>query len=346
MSTHSTLADVAREAGVGNGTVSRVINGGKLVSPLTRAQVLAAMEKLRYQPNHAARVLKGERTRTIGLVVPDIADSFFAKCAGAVHKIAHAYQSAVLLMATNNDPQTEMEDIKIFSRRTDGLLLVPTRSNGKELVELLQSLTIPVVTFDRPVEGIGVTSVLLRNQKGARIATQHLIEHGYRRILCLAGERQLYTIRERIQGYSRAMRKAGLSPLVHSSIARLDYEATEQILESYVGSKSRIEAIFTAKNSTTIYAFEALKKLGVKIPGGVALVGFDDFELAASLDPPVTVIAQPIQDAGRIAAEHLFRQVSAYARRRQQLAPFKPKIIELEPSLIVRGSCGCNPASR
>lgn len=282
----------------------------------------------------------------IGLVVPDIADSFFAICAGAVHKVARAHHSAVLLMASNNDPRSEIEDIKIFSRRTDGLLLVPTRSNSKGLMELLRSLTIPVVTFDRPVNGVAITSVLLRNQKGARIATEHLIGHGYKRILCLAGEKHLYTIRERIEGYTRAMRSAGLSPLIHSSIAALDYKAIEQALEGQVTGQSRIDAIFTAKNFTTIYAFEALKKLGVDVPRHVALIGFDDFELAASLHPPITVIQQPIEEVGRIAAEHLFRELHTGLKTVQHIAQSKSEAVELEPTLVIRSSCGCTPGFR
>src|SRR6187402_2270655 len=141
---HPTLADVARKAGVGTTTVSRVINGGQRVSPDTLAKVHSVIESLGYQPNQAARILKGERTKTVGLVVPSIADPFFASCAEAAQAIARANDSLLIVTVTNNDPHTELENVNLLVRhRVDGLMIVPANSQGDGLREMLERIAIP-----------------------------------------------------------------------------------------------------------------------------------------------------------------------------------------------------------
>src|SRR5665213_125493 len=173
---HATLSDVAREAGVGTSTVSRVINGGKLVSSETLERVRAVIGKLDYQPNHAARVLKGERAKTIGLIVPSLADPFFASCAEAAQEIARAHGFLLVVTSSNNDPRMEMESLNaLIQRRVDGLLLAPATSRHEELVHLLNGSSIPVVSLHSPISNSSVRAVLSNNYKGAKEATRHLI---------------------------------------------------------------------------------------------------------------------------------------------------------------------------
>jgi LacI family transcriptional regulator len=340
-SSHPTLTDVARRAGVGTTTVSRVINGGKRVSPKTLAKVLRIIDQLGYTPNQAARILKGERTRTIGLVIPSIADSFFASCAEAAQLIARAQDSLLVVATTGNDPLIEMENINVLMRhRADGLLIVPANSQSDHLAAFLARTPIPVVCIDRPVAKSSASSVGIDNFKGARLATEHLIEHGYRRILCLGGETTLYTIRERLRGYRHAMNAAGLPAIEDMSIR--DYKSVEHSIESHMSGSEPPEAIFTIKNSVTIYAFETLQKLHIAIPRSVAMLGFDDFELASTLRPSISVIQQPVEDIGRTAAELLFEQMHAAGRGKHTGAARKPSQVKLEPLLVRRESCGCN----
>jgi LacI family transcriptional regulator len=343
-SSHPTLADVARKAGVGTTTVSRVINGGNRVSPRTLNRVRSVIEQLGYMPNQAARILKGERTKTIGLVIPSIADSFFSSCAEAAQEIARANDSLLIVTVTNNDPHVEMENLNVLMRhRADGLLLAPANYQSESLAEFLGRISTPVVSFDRPAPKAGIPSVVADNYNGARIATEHLIGHGYKRILCLGGETTLYTIRERLRGYRHAIEEAGLPAIVDMSVK--DYKSAEYAVESHLAASQPPDAIFTVKNSVTIYAFETLQKLRVAVPKTVALLGFDDFELASTLRPSISVIQQPVEDLGRIAAEILFEQLFPTKKRKHQLTKKRQDMVKLETRLVLRNSCGCNPSA-
>jgi LacI family transcriptional regulator len=340
--THPTLSQVAKKAGVGTTTVSRVINGGERVSPKTLEHVRRIIESLGYVPNEAARTLKGHRTKTIGLVVPSIADPFFSTCAEAAQAIARANDSLLIVTVTGNDPRTEIDSLNTLIRhRVDGLIIVPANSQSTALRDLLERVAMPVVTIDRPVAHSTIASVVTDNQNGAITATKHLIEHGYKRIVCLTGESTLYTIRERMSGYRKAMEAAHLSPIFDATVK--DYKSTEYAIKSMLGGPNPPDAIFSTKNSTTIFAIEVLQRLNVAVPQSVALLGFDDFDLASMVRPSISVIQQPMEEMGRRAAEILFEQlsdewraeVSATVRRSQQVC--------LHTRLIRRSSCGCTP---
>jgi LacI family transcriptional regulator len=294
-SSHATLTDVARSAGVGTTTVSRVINGGERVSQETLARVQAVIEELGYQPSQAARILRGERTKTIGLIVPSIADSFFSTVAEVAQEIARAHDSLLIVTVSNNDPSIELENLNLLIRhRTDGLLLAPAHSENRSLANMLDKLSTPSVTFDRLLYDSAVPSVVSNNYKGAKAATEHLIMHGCNRILCLGGETDLYTIKERIRGYKEGIKQAGLDAIIDTSIK--DYksaESAESAIESHFYSSNPPDAVFALKNLATIYACEVFQKLNISVPKKVALIGFDDFELASTLRPSISVDASP-----------------------------------------------------
>jgi LacI family transcriptional regulator len=337
---HPTLAEVARKARVGTTTVSRVINGGERVSPGTLKRVQAVIEQVGYMPNHAARVLKGERAKTIGMVIPSIADPFFSSCAEAAQAIARAHDSLLMVTVTHNDSRAEMENLNILLRhRTDGLLLAPANYQSDPLAEFLHRMGIPVVTFDRVLVHSGIPSVLADNFNGARMATQHLIDHGYSRILCLGGEPTLYTLRERLRGYRQVMEANRLTPRVDMSVT--DYKSAEYAIQNMLATGQPPDAIFTLKNSTTIYAFETLQKLKVPVPKSVALLGYDDFELASALRPAISVIQQPVEDIGRIAAEILFENLLSVDKGKSHEIKKRQYPIKLKTKLVLRQSCGC-----
>jgi len=339
-STHPTLIEVATKAGVGTTTVSRVINGGERVSPETLARVMHVIETLGYTPNQAARTLKGHRTKTIGLVVPSIADPFFASCAEAAQAVARANDSLLIVTTTQNDTKTEIESLDVLIRhRTDGLLIAPASSESIPLRDLLSRLLIPVVSIDRPVYDSSVASVGADNYDGARIATEHLIAHGYKRILCLTGEPSFYTISERIKGYRETVERAGLDCILDTSV--VDYASTEAAIQKMLSQTNPPDAIFSLKNSTTIYAFESLQKLNISIPDSIALLGFDDFELASTVRPSITVVEQPVGEIARIAAELLFSLLFDGKKSTRLARSRHGKLVKLETHLIKRSSCGC-----
>lgn len=340
-STHPTVSEVARAAGVGTTTVSRVINGGERVSPKTLAHVQRIIEKLGYRPNQAARVLKGHRTKTIGLVIPSIADPFFSSCAEAVQAVALANDSLLIVTTSHNDPHTEIENFEILiNHRVDGLIVAPANSHGEALRDLVKRISIPIVAVDRPISGSLVDSVVTDNFAGAKLATQHLIGHGYRRIVCLTGESTLFTIQERIRGYRAAVESAGLTFTLNTSVK--DYRSAEYAIESMLAGPNPPDALFTLKNSTTIYAFEALQKLNVSVPKVIALLGFDDFELAATVRPSISVVQQPVEEIGRVAAELLFDRLLGNGSARTSPKSKRLRQTILETRLIYRSSCGCS----
>jgi LacI family transcriptional regulator len=339
---HPTLSQVARRAGVGTTTVSRVINGGDRVSPKTLARVRRVIETLGYMPNEAARNLKGQRTKTIGLVIPSIADPFFSSCAEAAQAIVRANGSLLIVTVTANDPRTEIDNLKLLIRhRVDGLIIVPANSQSPDLRDLLDRTAMPVVSIDRPVANSSISSVVADNVKGAMMATQHLIDHGRKRIVCLTGESTLYTIRERMKGYRKTVETAHLPCIIDTSVK--DYKSAEYAIKSLLDGPNPPDAIFALKNSTTINAFEVLQRLNVPVPQSIALIGFDDFDLASTVRPSISVIQQPIEEIGRRAAEILFEQlfdqrksgVSSSSRHSQQ--------IKVHTHLVQRSSCGCTP---
>lgn len=339
--TPPTVSEVARAAGVGTTTVSRVINGGDRVSPKTLALVRRVIEDMGYRPNQAARVLKGHRTKTIGLVIPSIADPFFSSCAEAAHAVAKANDSLLIVTTSHNDPHSELENLNILiSHRVDGLIVAPANSQSEGLRDLLKHLTIPVVAVDRPVSDSMVTAVFSDNFNGARSATQHLIKHGYKRIVCLTGESTLFTIQERIRGYQDAMESAGMPAILNTSVK--DYRSAEYAIESMLAGANPPDALFTLKNSTTIYAFEVLQKQNVQIPKTMALLGFDDFELASTVRPSISVVQQPVEEIGRIAAELLFEQLLGKRGTHAHPRTRRPRQVTLETRLIQRSSCGCS----
>jgi LacI family transcriptional regulator len=328
------LIDVAHKAGVSAATVSRVINGGKNVSPRTLAAVTSAIRKLRYYPSDAARSLKGTGTKTIGLIVPTVANPFFSSAADAIQEVASAHGCLVLLAASENNPVKEREQITtLIQRRVDGLVLVPSDATD---VSILEHTGFPTICLDQPIKDGSIATVLCDNYGGARAATDHLIKQGHKRILCIGEDPKLFTSRGRFRGYRDAVRKAGLPYLAEPNVQ--DYASAETAVLAHLKSAKPIDAIFSTKNSTTIYVYYILRRLGCRIPESVALLGFDDFELADALEPPISVIRQPVAELATRAAELLFQQMETGIQGQSKV------ILKVE--LVVRSSCGSNGASK
>ncbi len=334
-----TVSDVARKAGVGTTTVSRVINGGFRVDPETLAHVRSVIESVGYVPNNAARVLSGGRTKVIGFVAPSIVDPFFASCAEALESVARNHDSLLIATTTRNNVSNEVASVdELLRHRVEGLVIAPASPDSARLLAVLKRTNIPVVALDRPIAGSEIPFVVAENATGARDATAHLIAHGYERIVCLTGEDKLYTIRERLRGYRLAMKAAGLTPRAITSI--VDRTSAGAVVSQLFSGKEKPQALLTLKNKTTTDIYEALQERRIAVPDSVALIGYDDFDLAATLRPSVTVVRQPIEDLGRAAGELLFQSLNG-DHSSNKVAPRK---LQLQTRLVVRNSCGCGDA--
>jgi len=328
-----TMSDVARLAGVGTMTVSRVLNGTARVLPETAKQVQTAIDQLNYRPNELARAFRGQRTRSIGLIIPYLYDPFFANCAHAVTSVAKEHGHSVIITTSNEDPDTEYAEAEqMLQRHVDGLMVIPARFRRSGLTQAMFGKT-PVVAFDRPVSDPAFDVVLVQNAAGSRRIVQHLIEHGHKRITFVGLSRSLFTINARVLGYRRAMQGSGLEE--DSLLGCFTQENTLRFINEKLRGSKAPTAFFTSNNLSTRYVLASLLSLGVKMPHDLALVGFDDFDLADLTSPPLTVVRQPAQEMGRIAANLLFERIA-----RGELQKAGTRII-LPVEVVLRRSCGC-----
>jgi LacI family transcriptional regulator len=318
-------------------TVSRTINGHPYVSEETAKRVRAAIRQLGYRPNHAARMLTGQLSRSIGLIVPDLADPFFSVVSHAVQETARKSGYLVWLAASNNDPSIEAAQVEqMMYHPVDGILLVPVDCKHKHLKTVAEGVT-PVVTIDRPIEVTTSDSVGVENRTGARIAVEHLIGHGYKRIVCVATNTHLSTIKERLIGYEECMHEAKL-PRVRP--VRLTSQAdSKPALKEMFELQKPPEALFSTNNSATIWVIDALREIGVEIGRDVALVGFDDVDFYTLITPPITAIRQPAAELGHISTRLLFQRI------KRELTTSSIRTV-LPVTLVVRESCGCNNGNR
>lgn len=330
----SKLSDVARLAGVGNATVSRALNGGKNVSEDKMARIRAAIQKLNYRPNRAARSLKGAPSGLIGMIVPSISDVFFSQCAEAVESVARQHKALVVVIACDDDEVLIADLRELLVHSIDGLVLACARPHSKAFVAALRRVLVPVVGIDGPLEDAGKPSVVCANYDGARMATEHLIWHGYRRIISVQVNPTMYTMRERLRGYKAAMAAAGLEP-VQEIIT--DRAGALRVLKKHVRPKAPV-SIFTGNNLTARFISEAVHELRLSIPEQVSLLSFDDFYLADALTPAMSVVQQPIEEMGRTAARLLFQQLQGAAPG--ETGPGTETLM-LQPRLVLRASCGC-----
>lgn len=328
-----TMKDVAARAGVGLKTVSRVVNGEPGVTPDTERRVQEAIEALGFRRNDSARVLRKGRTASIGLVLEDLADPFYGPLSRAVEEVARAHGALLINGSSAEDPDREQELVlALCARRVDGLVVIPAGDDHRYLEPEIKA-GVATVFVDRPAGQIDADVVLSDSFGGARDGVAHLIAHGHRRIGFIGDQPRIHTAAERLRGYRAAMADAGLA--VHDSWVSLGSTAPDRVssaARAILSGPEPVTAIFAGNNRVTVTAVRVLADLDRP----VALVGFDDFELADLLRPGVTVIAQDAAQLGRTAAERLFHRLDG--------APNAPQRIELSTRLIARGSGELPPA--
>lgn len=329
MSRRPTMHDVASLAGVSQKTVSRVLLGEQHVVEDKRRVVERAVETLGYRRNDSARALRpGQRTMTIGLIVGDIGNPWFSIVASTVETLVAERGYLLVTGSTSDDPDREKSVVlQLSERRVDGLLIFPAAGDQAYLAAEIEQ-GIHVVFLDRPPENLVVDSVIPEHRDASRRAVAHLIEHGHRRIGYIgAGEEVGYSAAERLSGYREALRSAGI--VVDPDLVRLgalDPGTASDRMRELTALADPPTAVFTANNRTTI---GALNVLGGNL-GGLALVGFDDFELANLLPVPITVVAHDPAELARRGVRMLLDRIAGSDR------PVRAEVIPV--SLIPRGS--------
>ncbi|MER8045874.1 LacI family DNA-binding transcriptional regulator [Streptomyces sp. NPDC094032] len=325
------MKDVAARAGVGLKTVSRVVNGEPGVTPDTERRVQEAIDSLGFRRNDSARVLRKGRTASVGLVLEDLADPFYGPLSRAVEEVARAHGALLINGSSAEDPDREQElALALCARRVDGLIVIPAGSDHRYLEPEIRA-GVATVFVDRPAGRIDADVVLSDSYGGAHEGVAHLIAHGHRRIGFIGDRPRIHTATERLRGYRAAMEDAGLEVSdTWISLGPTEPARVTQAVRQMLSGPNPVTALFAGNNRVTVTAVRVLAAHGTP----VALVGFDDIELADLLG--ITVIAQDAAALGRTAAERLFRRLDGTEE--------PPKTVVLPTTLIPRGSGEITPA--
>jgi LacI family transcriptional regulator len=324
------MRDVGARAGVSIKTVSRVVNGETTVAPELARRVRAAIEDLGYRPDHAASSLRRSdgRSRTIAVVLEDLANPFSSAVHRAVVDTARARGILVLSASSDENPDDEREAVAAFTaRRVDGVVLMPTSAEHGWIADELAAGT-AMVMVDRPAGDL-TDAVVSDNRDSAARATNHLLRRGHRRIAFLGDLHDIYTAQERIAGYRDAMAAAGV--VADDRLVRFDLhtsDAAQRAVIELLGGPDPPTALFPSQNLVTIGAVRALRQLALH--HDVALVGFDDIVLGELLDPGITVVAQDPTEIGRLAASQVLARIDGSAE--------PPRLHVVPTRLIPRGS--------
>lgn len=336
-----TIQDVATRAHVSAMTVSRVINHPERVAPATRRRVEHAIRELGFVPNALARGLLQGRTSTIALLVGDIANPFFTEIICGVEDVAQRNGYMVILANSDESPEKEQAYIHaLMSRSIDGLLIASTGTSSRPMLDLLLRRQTPFVLIDRAIDGIPVDSVVGDSFGGAQILTRHLLHLGHRRIGFVGGPSTIPTASDRRLGYLQTLQTYGIVPepawLIEANFKRDGgYLAAQHLLTLPVSQQPT--AIVAANNFHAVGIIEALREAGRQVPEDMAVVCFDDVELASALNPFLTVVSQPARAFGTIGMQFLLERLND-----KQIT--SPRKVMLAPELIVRRSCGAQPS--
>jgi LacI family transcriptional regulator len=330
----STIYDIAEEAGVSTATVSRVLNDNPGVTEKTRQQVVEAAEALDYQPHASAQSLARQRTNTIAVVVPVLANYFYLGLMRGIQQALAETDFDLMVYAPSHPSEVDTQVERAAQRgRSDGLLLLSTPLND-DLARRLQHADPPVVLVDTQHEAF--ESIAVDNESGGYDATRHLVEQGRQRIGHITADPEPPPGTARREGYQRALRESGRT-VDASLIAACEQQTfvfSEEggycAMQRLLDRDTRPDAVFAASDMQALGALRALDEAGLEVPGDMALVGFDDIELSDRTG--LTTLRQPVYDMGRMAIERLTRRIE------QPGQPISSTI--LSPELIVRRTCG------
>lgn len=339
MSNRPTIRTVATRAGVSPATVSRVLNDSAPVSDETRERVLRAARELDFTPNLIARALTVKKTFLLGVILPDLSGQFFTQLLQGIDEIAYS-KGYHIIVSCSHSHRNEIHTLaKLMSEgRVDGLIVMEPLLGTKALSSLVH-FRMPVVVLNFPWNGGMVQSILVDNQRGAYLATKHLLDHGYQPVAMIRGPAGNFDAEKREQGYREALRERGLDPdaengayLVRGAFGRHSgYLAMSMLL----GLAKRPRAVFAANDEMAIGAYGAIRDHGLSVPDDVAIAGFDDIDVASCIRPPLTTVHVPITELGSKAAEHLIRAIES--KDETQLTAN----MVLPTGLVIRESCGC-----
>jgi LacI family repressor for deo operon, udp, cdd, tsx, nupC, and nupG len=300
------IKDIARQAGVSHSTVSRALSDSPLVNTRTKARIRRLAGEMGYSPDAQARSLVKGRTLTFGVVVTTISDPFIAEVVQSIESTAHDHGYSVILASSNSEPKREIAAVAMLrSKRVDGVIVTSSRV-GAVYLEHLERIGAPVVLINNNREDSGpyTFSITVDNRHGGRLATQHLLEGGHKRIAYITGRDDHSSDAGRREGYCEALEAAGIGfdqALIQPGNGRSD--GGQRALPALLELEDRPTAVFCYNDMTAIGLILAARQSGLRMPADLAVVGFDDIPIASFACPPLTTIAQPKHEMGKRAVE-------------------------------------------
>ncbi|WP_369414859.1 ribose operon transcriptional repressor RbsR [Erwinia persicina] len=330
----ATMKDVARLAGVSTSTVSHVINNNRFVSEAVREKVTSAVSQLNYAPSALARSLKLNQTHTIGMLLTASSNPFYSEVVRGVERSCYERGYSLVLCNTEGDEDRMNRSLEtLLQKRVDGLLIMCTESHPPSAELLHRYPTIPSVMMDwAPFEG---SSDIIQDNSllGGEMATQHLIARGYTRIACIAGPQDKTPARLRLEGYQQAMARAGLTvPAEYIVSSDFEFQGGFNAMNMLLALNPRPQAVFTSNDAMAVGVYHALYQAGMTIPQDIAVVGYDDIELARYMTPPLSTVHQPKDELGELAIDALLHRLADPAAG--------PQLLILTPELMERASVG------
>ena len=299
----ATMKDIARWTGLGLATISSYFNGGN-VREKNRIKIEEAIEELHYEVNEVARGLKTNATRTIGVVIPELNNTFCAEIITGMEDVLRSHGYATIVCDCRTDKKLEREAVEfLIRRRVDGIINMPVDEEGNHL-KRFQKMGKPIVLIDRKIQGIDCDSVLVDNKKAAEDAVRYFIGRGHRNIGIIGGPEEVFTAQERMAGYYKALESAGI-PVRESLIWHGDYTIQGGVrgLEELVQNNPEMTAVFVTNYEMTMGAMIGVNELGIRIPEQLSMIGFDNLQFARACNPKLTIVAQPTDGIAREVAK-------------------------------------------
>lgn len=333
------IKDVAERAGVSTTTVSHVINKTRFVSEELIQRVNIAMEELDFQPNSLARGLRSGKTKTIGLVIPDISNQFFAEISRKIEDKGFENGYSVILCNTDDDNSKEKRYIDLLlAKKVDGIVFISCGGRSESLKKI-SSNNVPIVVTDRDINEVNSDIVLVDNNLGGYDATMHLINLGHKRIGCITGPSPTTPSAQRLLGYEKAMRETGL-PIDTSLILMGDFrcQSGEFAMRELLNKPQPPSAVFIFNDMMALGAFRAVYNKGLKVPDDISIIGFDDIPLAQAMCPTLTTMAQPIPEMASLIVKLLVEKINGLRSTNQKNRTELKKYL-LKVMLVERDSC-------
>jgi LacI family transcriptional regulator len=328
--TSVTLREVAFAAGVSIGTASKVLNGQGGVSLRRAESVRAAAKRLGYRPNGIAADLRRARSTSIGLVIPDLLNSFFIELVHALEKFASTNGYFLVLAHADEDPKIEMERIRfVLSRQVAGMILIPCQGYDHALEELKQC-NVPVVMADRVNDNFPVNTVTTDSLHGAYMGTQYLLSLGHRRIAFAVNTLDLVNSRDRADGYIKAMEEAGLKKQIQIVMCGMNSAQAHPVMLDMLMKRHRPTALFAAGNVLTLAALRAIADANLNMPAQISLLSFDDAPWMSVLKPRLSSIRQPVEAIGHAIWQLMFAALTGQGTEPFSHLRFKAELLPRE----------------